>query len=424
MIAKVHAIAHGAAMTSYAMDKAEAEIVETHLLPDDLSPSALWGRMMLHIRQTEGLRRGNNEMKNFAIRIELSPSRDETEGWTIQDWKQLAKEFIREFDAVDMTHKHKRKKDAHTNLSNTQYVVALHHDSESGIPHLHIVANRVDMDGHLNNDHFIRERGWEAVDIINLRRGWELPKDIREKHIKEISDDCMEVLRHMNDFTWSNYAGKLRAKGYMVNLRADRTGKVVGYTVWMGNSHFKASELGKARKLTASKIENTWQELHPKSEQKDVATFETGQRPASQFRRPEPSRKDATKPKSLVERYSERLAAQERQPARYVKDIPHKDGNCHIDIPQALYDLMGSEASVHPGNTTTTLENVLHIALLLFAGYVDAATAMSESCGGGGSQPESGWGRDKDEDERDWACRCARMASKMSKPKITFRRGR
>jgi hypothetical protein len=43
---------------------------------------------------------------------------------------------------------------------------------------------------------------------------------------------------------------------------------------------------------------------------------------------------------------------------------------------------------------------VLKVAMLLFAGYIDAATSMSESCGGGGgSAPESGWGKKDDEDE-------------------------
>ena len=50
--------------------------------------------------------------------------------------------------------------------------------------------------------------------------------------------------------------------------------------------------------------------------------------------------------------------------------------------------------------------DLLKVATLLFAGYLDAATSMSSSCGGGGS-PGSGWGKDKDEDEHNWAIRCA-----------------
>ncbi len=54
--------------------------------------------------------------------------------------------------------------------------------------------------------------------------------------------------------------------------------------------------------------------------------------------------------------------------------------------------------------------------MLLFAGYIDAATSMSESCGGG-STPSSGWGKKYDEDDSKYAHRCAQMAHSMSKPK-------
>lgn len=51
--------------------------------------------------------------------------------------------------------------------------------------------------------------------------------------------------------------------------------------------------------------------------------------------------------------------------------------------------------------------NLFKVAALLFAGYLDAATSMAASSGGGGS-PGSGWGKDKDDDERNWAVRCAK----------------
>ncbi|WP_288179706.1 hypothetical protein [Leyella stercorea] len=42
---------------------------------------------------------------------------------------------------------------------------------------------------------------------------------------------------------------------------------------------------------------------------------------------------------------------------------------------------------------------------------------MSESCGGGGSAPSSGWGKKDDEDDWRFAHRCAQMAHSMCKPK-------
>ena len=41
----------------------------------------------------------------------------------------------------------------------------------------------------------------------------------------------------------------------------------------------------------------------------------------------------------------------------------------------------------------------------------------------GGGSPGSGWGKDKDDDERNWAVRCAKMAKWLCKP-IKRSRGR
>lgn len=39
------------------------------------------------------------------------------------------------------------------------------------------------------------------------------------------------------------------------------------------------------------------------------------------------------------------------------------------------------------------MENVIHVAMLLFIDNIDAATTMLESCGSDGSSPESGWSK-------------------------------
>lgn len=55
------------------------------------------------------------------------------------------------------------------------------------------------------------------------------------------------------------------------------------------------------------------------------------------------------------------------------------------------------------------------VASYLFLGYLDKATQMSESCGGGGS-PGTGWGKRDDEDDWDFKRRCYLMGMKMIKP--------
>ena len=60
---------------------------------------------------------------------------------------------------------------------------------------------------------------------------------------------------------------------------------------------------------------------------------------------------------------------------------------------------------------------VMHCATLLFLNLIDDATTFAESNGGGGTQSDMKWGRNEDEDDRNWARRCMAMASKMMKPK-------
>ena len=61
---------------------------------------------------------------------------------------------------------------------------------------------------------------------------------------------------------------------------------------------------------------------------------------------------------------------------------------------------------------------VMRCATMLFLGMVDDATTFAETRGGGGGGSDLKWGRDEDEDNRAWALRCMRMASRMMRPSI------
>lgn len=94
MIAKAEPISHGANAIRYSVDKDRADIVKTNHLPNDISPDAIYQRMMLHCKQFMPKIQRGSPMKEFVIRIELSPSAEESVGWTLTYWRRLAEEFI------------------------------------------------------------------------------------------------------------------------------------------------------------------------------------------------------------------------------------------------------------------------------------------------------------------------------------------
>ena len=77
----------------------------------------------------------------------------------------------------------------------------------------------------------------------------------------------MEVLRELDNWSWDGYQERLAAKGYELYLRKDKKDVIRGYVLLKGNTKFKASELGKGRNLTASRIRQTWEKLHSGNEQ-------------------------------------------------------------------------------------------------------------------------------------------------------------
>ena len=86
----------------------------------------------------------------------------------------------------------------------------------------------------------------------------------------------------------------------------------------------------------------------------------------------------------------------------------------HVEIHEAADNIIRQDCSLEEAHPLAKIKEIQHTALLLFAGYMDAATSIAVSSGGGGSDT-GGWGKDKDEDELEWARRCARMANSMCK---------
>ena len=418
MLAKV--VPYGGNAVRYALEKEKAKVVKVNHMPKGIDPTAIWYMMKHHCQLHQQDRTVGRKMERFMTTFVISPSKEEAANFTMNDWANLQDESLETLDAVGLIPMG-MKKEVKTNFRNSMNVGGLHSDSKSGTLHLHMDCCRVDLDGNTNDVHDIHKRAMMAAEIINMRHGWQQPKEIREMRREEIAKVCEDILQKLPEFDIAMYFNFLRSKGYEVKTKYDKNQKLVGYTVGKNASVFKASEI--SRRFMASQLEATWKKFHPEPTQVRVKPASPTVTTCSR-----PSRPVTPKPTSTQTKVQPSVQAKP-VPSFTSFNIETPIGNKAVVIPNSVKDIFLKEAQVPEGNDTATVEkvqldeaNVAHTAMLLFAGYIDAATSMSESCGGGGgSAPESGWGKKDDEDERTYARRCLQMAHSMYKPKSVKR---
>ena len=407
MLAKV--VPYGGNAVRYALEKEKAKLVKVNHMPEGIDPTAIWYMMKHHCQLHQQDRTVGRSLERLMVQFVISPSKEEAANFTMNDWANLQDESLETLDSVGLIPRG-MKQEVKTNFRNSMNVGGLHADSKSGTLHLHMDCCRVDLEGNTNDVHDIHKRAMMAAEIINMRHGWKQPKEIRDMRKEEIKDFCEYTLQKMQEFDIDFYFKMLRMKGYEVTPRYDKDKKLVGYTIGKNASVFKASEVG--RRYMASQLEATWKKLHPEPTQVRVKPASPTVTPCSR-----PSRPVTPKPTSIQAKVQPKVQAKPL-PSFTIFNIDTPIGSKAVEIPNSVKDIFLNEAQVPEDNDTATVEIVAHTAMLLFAGYIDAATSMSESCGGGGgSAPESGWGKDKDEDERAYARRCLKMAHSMCKPK-------
>ena len=411
MLAKV--VPYGGNAVRYALEKEKAKLVKVNHMPEGIEPTAIWYMMKHHCQLHQQDRTVGRSLERLMVQFVISPSKEEAANFTMNDWANLQDESLETLDAVGLIPMG-MEKEVKTNFRNSMNVGGLHSDSKSGTLHLHMDCCRVDLDGNTNDVHDIHKRAMMAAEIINMRHGWKQPKEIRDMRREKIVDFCEYTLQKMQEFDIDFYFKMLRMKGYEVTPRYDKDKKLVGYTIGKNASVFKASEIG--RRFMASQLEATWKKFHPEPSQVRMKPSAPTITSSSSPVRPTAQTMTSAQPKVQTRVQSKPI------PSFTIFNIDTPIGSKAVEIPNLVKDIFLNEAQVPEDNDTATVEIVAHTAMLLFAGYIDAATSMSESCGGGGgSAPESGWGKKDDEDDLKFARLCLKMAHSMCKTKSVKR---
>lgn len=393
MIGKAKAISHGhngiRYITGESRNKKHPEHIYhvcDNMLPIGLDAQGIWDMMKAHAPMTRNV-----------IHIEVSPAAEHTRDFTIEDWQQLWQDFVREYDSIEFKDKDGNIYSHKTNIAGSISTVWLHFESDSGIPHLHAVICRKDCDGRTNNDHNIHLRAQYAAERVAEMRGWTTARNIRIATASEIADDLTGILRAMPSWSWDDYVARVRANGYTLMERRDKKGRLCGYTVGDGNKVYRASELGKGRKLMASKIETTWTKLHNRSAAKVQQPYYNGglQHTAKMY----------TTSAEIHDRPVNDYTVWKDGTRSY--EFEHDGKPFRFYLPETVMQIFDDEFDYRE---TSNWRELTDIAVALFVGLT-ALDTVSTGNDGGGSSNDEGWRDRKDENEQERARRCARAAA-------------
>ncbi|KAA3159973.1 relaxase, partial [Akkermansia sp. BIOML-A63] len=234
---------------------------------------------------------------------------------------------------------------------------------------------------------------------VALKRGWTTAAEVRDTNIGQVNRDCMEILQAMESWSWLEYAARLRGKGYELWELQDGKNVLRGYVLKKGNARYKASELGRGRNLMASKLESTWKKLHAAPKIKTVLARPAAGTPSPTATRTTPVRAQGTVPLPQYTDY---------RPGTIPYRISDDRESRNYFIPDEALKVFDDEFDYRE---TANSRELTDRAVALFVGMMSAQAAPSG--GGGGGSSDLPWGRREDEDDREWARRCAREAEKM-----------
>ena len=405
MIAKAKAVAHGIRTMLYvsgeSRNKKHPERITRicdNFMPQGMDATGIFTEMKFATMN-------HPNIKNNVIRMEISSAMEHTEDFTLDDWRQLWQDFAAAFDIQEIRDKDGKVVSAQTNISGSKSSVWLHEESDSSIPHLHAIVSRVDEDGNINNDHAIHLRAQRAAEMIARQRGWTTAQRIHETNIPKVSTDCMEALRELDKWSWDGYQERLAARGYTLYPRKDNKGVIRGYVLQKGSSRFKASELGKGRNLTASRIKQTWEKLHQDKAQQ-VRT--TAKQPVVSTLKPSVSNGMKQKPQPVIRQSNPIYDDYTAYKPNSLPTVFEHDGKTYKRyLPDKVLDFFNDEFDYRELVNWQALQNLAMAYFTLIASPYE----VTSGGGGGGSQSDLKWGRDPKEDEIEFARRCAQAAS-------------
>ena len=415
MIARARAVAHGSAYTTYATLKRDAEFVCCENMSGDMTAAVtdddldnIW--MQFKYAGENYIAKGKAVSRNL-IAMEVSPTKEESKGWTLEQWKRFAHRFIKEMDKIEFRDKNGKVSSKRMDLAHSKWIAMLHHDAKSGILHLHFMVSRFTIDGKINDTNLIGLKATMAANSINQSLGWKQSQEISAEHKTEIKDALYDILRNMNRFNWNVFLQKIKERGYSAELKKDSNGEVVGYRIKRGNSKYNASEIG--RQLTASRIEATWRQLHKDMEAETAKRKADEQKARFEYAERHHFVCEPVNPDTKKEHFEfDHSFGDGKEPEHFT-----------FEVSENLVDAMCSSSKALEDEFEFVLEEVIETSLFVFFELMNVPGGSGYSSGGGGGNNNDLPHKKKDDDDE--LLRAMRIAKAVARscPRKVIRHG-
>jgi len=258
MIAKGKSIAHGSTAIAYGLEKNQSqEICREFLAGENVNEIQQEFEMFQNHRQS---------CTNNTLRFEISPAIEEGQKLNINDWEKIAKDFMRKMNLDE----------------NRQWIAVLHKDTEHH--HLHIYANRIDLEGNMAKDNFISKRAGKVAEEIAQERGMITAMEVKKNKDRQLEPlkDLIKQAHHeicMIAPDQNTYIEEMKKRSIEVVLnQSNTTSTITGWSFKTEGVQIKASDID--RKMSYNKVfdvaKNTAKSITKKKEVKTTAQLLKG----------------------------------------------------------------------------------------------------------------------------------------------------
>ena len=225
MISKANATKGSPQAIDYIMnDKGQAEEIDRNLLAGENGKEVL-----AEMREIQSL---NSRCENNTYSIVLSPDASQI-NFSNEELRKLTQDHLKNLG-----------------LENHQYIAYAHNSTEN--QHIHIIANRIDMNGKAHNDSMISRKAQESAQSLAQERGLFTAKEIKQMKQEPTKELRAQIRKNYNlcasqSKTFDQFKSKMHSKGYDINLTINKQKEIQGFKILDRQSglEFKASDIGK-----------------------------------------------------------------------------------------------------------------------------------------------------------------------------------